>query len=458
MGIMYLSAVLKRAGHNTQAIDVSDRDLYKQAKEYSPDFFAYSVTSGSEDMFRDINVKLKSIVPYALSIFGGPHITFFPEFIYEKEVDIICLGEGELAFAELCAAAQRKQDFYGVKNLWFKKGTEIIKNQCRALTPLNELTPPDRELFKNTSPSILNFVEYAMASRGCPYNCSYCFNKKYKEIYNQKKFFHNVASVDLVIDDLKNILKYNKDIQVIDFEDDVFPYDKKWLTEFSDRYKKEINLPFSINLNPFLVKEENIILLKKIGLDTVKIAVESGNEIVRNTIFNRNMSESKIIEACKIITGNGIFLITQNILGNPVENSLQDVIETIDLNCRIKPGYAWASLLNPYYGTDVWNYCREHRYISDDIKFPKTYHLGSPLILNNKKDIIKLYELFSIIVRYPFLKKYIFVLRKMPFTKLYAISRKLFKAYVYFRYRYKLKIRIEDVFRMGFNYMFQKGG
>ncbi|GAF93078.1 unnamed protein product, partial [marine sediment metagenome] len=59
------------------------------------------------------------------SIFGGPHCTFFPEFIHEESVDAICRGEGEFPFLELANNLEKKKDITKIKNLWLKVDGKI---------------------------------------------------------------------------------------------------------------------------------------------------------------------------------------------------------------------------------------------------------------------------------------------------------------------------------------------
>ena len=67
-------------------------------------------------------------------IAGGPHPTALPEYVLQnKNIDMICVGEGEEAFAELLDRMEKGLDIYDTKNIWFKKDGEIIKNDLRDL-------------------------------------------------------------------------------------------------------------------------------------------------------------------------------------------------------------------------------------------------------------------------------------------------------------------------------------
>ena len=66
-------------------------------------------------------------------IFGGVHPTLFPEDIDFSFVDYLCVGEGEYPVLELMNALEQGGDASAIKNLWVKKGAEIIKNEVRDL-------------------------------------------------------------------------------------------------------------------------------------------------------------------------------------------------------------------------------------------------------------------------------------------------------------------------------------
>src|SRR3989338_2553887 len=101
IGTMYLSAALKKAGHQCDVLVNSlERDLIGKLKKAKPDLVAFSVITGNDKgclaMARKIKEKINCKV-----IFGGPHATHFPEVVKEEAVDYACRGEGEEAIVEL---------------------------------------------------------------------------------------------------------------------------------------------------------------------------------------------------------------------------------------------------------------------------------------------------------------------------------------------------------------------
>src|SRR5919198_3900631 len=86
-GIMSMSSVLKQGGHDVQLAIAAQEDPIKFAKEYQPDIVAYSTMTGSHRYFIDLNLKVKEALgSKVFSIIGGPHPTFFPEYLNESGV------------------------------------------------------------------------------------------------------------------------------------------------------------------------------------------------------------------------------------------------------------------------------------------------------------------------------------------------------------------------------------
>jgi len=453
IGIMYISSSLKTGGHEVRVIDISNKNIEKTVKDYNPHFFAYSVCSGSEPKYLKMNRRLRKLSENAVSIFGGPHPTFFPDFINEDGVDVICRGEGEEAFTELADRAERKQTWCDVKNLWIKDGQAIIKNPCRPLRDnLDQLPLPDRELFKDVSEAI-TYIEYAIISRGCPYDCSYCFNHQLRGLYGLQKIEIRTRSVDNVISELKNIKELNKTVQYIQFMEDIFPFERDWVDDFKSKYMRYINLPFSINCRANLVYEENIKALKEAGCRVVSMAVESGDDFVRNEIFKRNLSRDSMLKAARIIKKYSLFLQTTNILGNPIDTPLDEAYETIRLNIEMRPDFANGSLLNPYFGTKIWDYCLKGGYIDNTARFSLTYHMDSPLKINDKKKILNLFELFPIIVNFPILFRCRYILAAINLRPFYALLRKLLKSYRYYFGFYRIRFSLRDMVSITVKYL-----
>ncbi len=132
--------------------------------EYQPDILGYSVMTGSQRGYFDLNLRIRQAVnplresagkKPVFSVFGGPHPTFFPETINEPGVDGVCIGEGEGAMVDLANALASRNGAFNtdIPNWWFNVEGEIVKNPPRPLIhELSALPHPDRALIYEGPP------------------------------------------------------------------------------------------------------------------------------------------------------------------------------------------------------------------------------------------------------------------------------------------------------------------
>jgi len=422
LGLMTLSSVLKNAGHQCLCVDCRfEKNIIKTVKQISPDVIAYSIITGSHNYYRDLNIRLKKELNF-LSVFGGPHCTFFPDFINEDGVDVICRGEGEHALLHLINALSNKEDISAIPNLWVKQDGEIIKNEIENLCQnLDEIVFPDRDI-------VNYYVAYkkmkrrdVITSRGCPYNCTYCFNNANKQLFLSKGKYVRQRSVENVLDELK-ILKEKYHAKIFHFQDDIFTLNRQWTFDFCNAYKKIIGLPFEVQLRINLLDEEIIKALKDAGCTMALYGIESGNEYIRKNLLKRDISDEQIINAAKLFRKNKIRTMTTNIVGLPDE-TLEMAMETVKLNIACKPNYAWNSIYQPYPMTQLSAYAIEKGYYegSTDLFQSSFLYGNSQLKTKDIRKIVRLHYLFSIAVSFPWLLLLVKALIKIPFTGFYQL-------------------------------------
>ncbi|MBU0530805.1 MAG: B12-binding domain-containing radical SAM protein [Nanoarchaeota archaeon] len=444
LGIMYLSSVAKKLGHKTDIIATDIDDIHKKMKSFKPHILAYSLHTGEHKNIIESNRRLKEKYKF-LSIFGGPHPTFFPEMIKNKGVDVICIGEAEEAFEDVLSNLEKGKSITKIKNLWVKdKRGKITNNPVRPLNKnLDSIPFPDRDLIYNYDKSLAEDGEKRIISgRGCPFRCTYCFNKQMGEIYGSSWGMVRKRSVDNIIEEILEIKK-KYPLEFVKFSDDTFIMCSiEWIKELAEKFPKKIGVPFFCNVRANLVSSEVVGYLKKAGCMSVFLAIEAANDEVRNGIMKRNMSKKQINETCRLLRDAGIKYGFYNILGLPVENQLEIDMETLRYNIALRPAMAWSSLLVPYPRTELGEYCVRHGYFDGDYdKIRANNKIESCLKFKSKKEkrmVENLQKLFGITVEFPFL---------MPLTKqlIKIPPNKLFMYILMGWYGYALKVRMSSV-------------
>lgn len=437
LGAMYLSAALKEAGHQ---VDIAlAKDVFAEMERFEPHIVGFSAMTGGHQSFVRLNQEIKKHFK-VLSIMGGAHPTFFPQVIEEPGLDMVCVGEGEGAIVELADRMAKGEPTTDIKNLWVKKDGDIYKNEVRPfITDLDSIPFPDRELAHKYWKVSEWPVSYFFAIRGCPFNCTYCFNHAYYELYRGKGKRVRYRSVNNLITEIKGVAK-DPSIKLIYFMDDTFTLDKKWLQEFCDSYKREIKLPFHCHLRPNLVDEEVAGMLKEADCYSIHMAVETADDYLRNEVLKRNISEKEIYQAAELLKKHGIKFMLQNMVGLP-GGSLQKDMETLKLNIRLKPDFAEASILQPYPKTEIVEYSKKLGLYDGDVEDIEGFTRSTVLKIKNKREVYNLQKWFAITVRFPFILRsgLLAVLMRVPpiapvkllYWWLYAAYRKQVKDKLY---------------------------
>jgi anaerobic magnesium-protoporphyrin IX monomethyl ester cyclase len=337
LAISILSAIAKKEGHDVKMIHIpaifkdgltrgfkrlakffsNDKAIFKKLQAFQPDIIAFSVVTFDYRRALHYAEVFKKICPAAKIVFGGIHVSSVPEVVIDNEfIDYVVIGEGEIAFSEIIKHIEKGNSSEPIVNTWYKsKDNTIIKGrQTGFIQDLDSLPHFDKEIWEEVSP--LKSYYLTMTSRGCPYNCSYCFNHFFRDIPDEKSNYIRRRSVKHVMEELTAAKeKYN--ISVIEFWDDIFIFDKKWLKEFLETYKKEIGLPFKCYIHVNLFDEETATWLKDAGCKWVDFGIQNINEEYRKKYLKRNEINENIVKALKILKKNKIVSFADYIIGLP---------------------------------------------------------------------------------------------------------------------------------------------
>jgi radical SAM superfamily enzyme YgiQ (UPF0313 family) len=406
-GIGSLAAILKQAGHKTSLVHVVKRiqksDLIKRIEIEDPDLIGFSSTSHHVSYIRQWAAWLAESKKRIPAIYGGIHPTILPEESIAMEgVDIICRGEGEAPLTELCHRLENKEDISDIPNLWVKNNGKIRRNHLRNLTEdLDKLPFPDRHIFDY--PNLYDEREgmaVFLASRGCPFSCTYCCNHLLRKIYGKGSKTVRFRSVDSIIEEIKQVLNDHPFIEQINFHDDILFLRKKWGEEFTEKYRSQIKLPFICNVRADITDGDIVNLLKEAGCSHVKFGLESGNAEIRFKVLNRQMTNDQIKNASALCRLAGLKTLSYNMVGLPNETP-SDILDTIKLNATIGVDYTHATIYQPYRGTELGELCREQDYLESESLGPSFYAL-TPLKLNmlSPSQVLMFQGYFRVLTRY----------------------------------------------------------
>jgi radical SAM superfamily enzyme YgiQ (UPF0313 family) len=421
LGPIYISAMLKRAGHDCRiAIGKSLINFQPVIEDYQPDIIGFSIMSGSAAWANELGVQIKN--KYGLpTIFGGVHPTFYPEYIKNEGVDLLVRGDGEEAALEVMNSIEDKKDFGNIGNIIYKKNGRIIENKIRDLQTDLDIYPfPDRKLYEqelrkyNMDLTVRNVI----TSRGCPFSCTFCQAAIMRQIYKGKGNYVRIRKIDKVLEELL-LLKNTTDVRSLYFVDDIFGLDFKWLKDFLSLYRKRVGLEFSCLVKADAVRKHKDYakLLKDAGCRMVAFGIESGSERLRNELLKKEISNEDILSAASMLHDAGIKFRAFNIVGLPNE-TLKDAYETVQLNIDIKTDYPWCAIYLPIKDTALANYALNQKALPQDyfnkINKRSFFSGSSPLQTEDIERIVNLQRFFQTAVWWPWAFPLIKLLIKIP--------------------------------------------
>jgi radical SAM superfamily enzyme YgiQ (UPF0313 family) len=491
MNIQLLSALAKQRGHATFLTILSRDDLEADVKRIKPDVVAFSAKTGEHTTYFRANALAKSKSRSIFTIMGGPHPTFFPGLILTQDFDAIGVGECDDGWQELLDALEAGRSIDSIPNIVTKasaskvlrakeKAPELVRIAGAAMsarpeydlevdpaflkprrTFLDDLPFYDREIVYRKTHLERFPLRSFMSSRGCPFQCTYCFEPKFNAMYSGKGPIFNRYSVKRLCAELKE-LKERWPTQFIKFYDDMFILNRKvdaWLEEFADVYPREVGLPFFCLTRCNILTKENLAALKRAGLHSLTMSIEAGNEYVRNEIVKRHMTLQQIHEAYDLCYKEGIVTFANTILGIPVRKDVMDScgktamdyeIESLDLNIRCRVTYAEFPVLHPYPGCELTDYAIKNNFFDGDFdRLFYSYQAESPFSCFTLKEALiqkNLSLLGPICVMFPnarWLRDLtVKVLIKLPLTRLYFFPWYLAKGYLNIFRLYPLKLSL----------------
>jgi anaerobic magnesium-protoporphyrin IX monomethyl ester cyclase len=406
LGIGYLAAVLRNAGHDVR-LEHND-DCVKKAVSINPDIIAFSVTTGQHVEYERNARRLKWRLPGVPIVFGGPHPTYFPQ--VPDKVDFIVRGEAEVSMPWLLG------------NLpW----APFVVDPMPLVQDLDTLPMPDRSLMYKFPANAANPIKNVMSSRGCPFNCPYCYNVVYRGLYRGQKVVRYHSPQRVIAECLD--LKAHHGAKFIFFADDEFTLHEDRLQEITSRYARDVALPYHVQLRIDLLTEAKARMLAASGCHSATFAIESGDEDYRRFVLRRHITNAQIVDGARMLHDHGIMVRTENMIGLPGE-SIDQAIATLDLNIQCRPELAWASLYQPYPGTVLGDRCIADGLFSGSVDALKpSFFEDSVLSLAHKSMFVNLQRVFGVVASFPYLRRGLRALLHMPANRVYDWAYKAWK-------------------------------
>ena len=380
-GVAHMAGVLKQAGHQVVFWQLCEdlaslptqEAFITRIQNEAPDVLAFSVVTNQWEYTRQLAQWARQNFTGPL-VCGGVHaLVCGQEILASGLFDYVFKGECEDAFLEFVDKLQCGGAVEAVRNLGYLRNGQIHWNPVRQLPNLEQLPFKDYRImdFQQLINAKDGWVGL-MASRGCPFSCTYCFNHKMVATYRedlQCSFaglnYIRRFPVQRMIEEIQYLRQNYKNIKMFIFDDDLFTFDNDYIQEFCRAYRKVCSIPFVVNAHVNFFDQSCAQALAEAGCRVVKFGVESGSEKIRKSILNRHMTNEKIVEAISLVNDSGMHSSVFIIIGFPHE-SQEDVLDTIHLLARARPGRFRWTYFYPYPGTKAYEIAERGRYIDHE--------------------------------------------------------------------------------------------
>ncbi|MFC1521602.1 B12-binding domain-containing radical SAM protein [Elusimicrobiota bacterium] len=186
----------------------------------------------------------------------------------------VCIGEGEKAIQDICSGKKPSQCY-----------PPLTTDELDDL-PLPYFKGKKLLISDNKIQSLGYDNKVILASRGCPMTCSYCLSGQGRAMYKEWGYSMpkvRFRSVDSVIKEAKSI----KNGKPIRFLDEVMPWKKEWVEEFSKRWKNEVGVPIWGYIRPEFHPRKIIETYKEAGLYRTVLGLQSLNQDILKGVYSR---------------------------------------------------------------------------------------------------------------------------------------------------------------------------
>jgi anaerobic magnesium-protoporphyrin IX monomethyl ester cyclase len=399
LGLAYISAAAKEAGYECVCVDGLGEALDK-VRPYEDDeaimvqgldlneivarIPAEADVIGLSCMFSNLwplthrlAQTIRERFPDAVMVLGGEHGTAVPEYTLRvSPFDVIVLGEGEETFINLLGALDAKSSLADVAGIAFKAPDGSIGNTglSARTRDIDALPVPDWSAWpieRYIERGQINGVYLGrsipiLATRGCPYKCSFCSNP---QMWTRRWIPRDPK---LLVDEMQHYIE-TYGVTNFDFQDLTFVVNRKWTLEFCgeiiDRgLKITWQMPSGTRAEAF--DAEVIDALYRAGCRVIAFAPESGSEEILKKVY-KQVDLEKVGAAVSASVSRGLKVSCFFVIGFPDDTAatLKSTLKAIRRFALLGAHDVSVAQFVPYPGSELFRSLQAAGKISMDDKF-----------------------------------------------------------------------------------------
>jgi len=362
IGIMSLSAVLKRAGHECVMFDQANPDtpnekIVTEIQRQRPALVGLSFLSTTSYPYAKILARqIRANDPAVRLAFGGVFATLNAEMIKQQcsEVDFVCRGDGEQLILDLLANLDDPAKVAGLT--WAKDG-QVVRNPDRPLDRnLDQWPFPDRESLgldfiesmPLDVPVVLSMERFTtiQTSRGCPWSCVFC------DIPTVNEGKWRSRSPEHVVAEFKHLqaLGYGS----VYFVDDNFLLQPKRIESICNGITDQgINIAWGCEGRVDSACPHLFPAMTKAHCRTIMFGIESGSQKILDRL-KKNQTLAEVETAVTQAKKSGIEIVHGFFIVGVPDETVVDIRATLKFAARLPLDTFAFNRLCVYRGTPLW--------------------------------------------------------------------------------------------------------
>jgi anaerobic magnesium-protoporphyrin IX monomethyl ester cyclase len=356
LGLMYLSASLRRAGYTVRHIDhtfMERREVLEEIERLKPSVIGvYCMITMQDEAFS----LAEQVRGRALTIVGGPYPSGEPEKFLDS-FDLVAVGEGEETIVEVMEHLGDRC-FEDVRGLVYRRGDEVVRTEARTRSKdMSQLPLPYRGDLPNQE-----YIDYwrrhwkdattpLMSTRGCPFRCEFCHKPVFGDLFRAR-------AGGTVIEEMREIAELGYDH--VWMSDDLFTLNYKRTMELCQEIERaKLPLTWECLSRVTQVDYDLFAQMKRAGCKRIFFGIESGDEGVLKQMQKGIKPEQarEAVEACAKagIKAAGFFMV--GYLGETPES----LMKTIRFSSHLPLDYVSYTIAYPLPGTKFHSRVKERR-------------------------------------------------------------------------------------------------
>ncbi len=358
VGLLYIGSSLEKEGFSVRLYDPAPQrltlgDIIKNIKKEKPKIIGISALTFGIRSAVQIAKAIKKECDNSIVVgLGGMHISTDPDFIDRFPFfDFGVVGEGEKVMSNI---ARRVFKGEKVKGIIY---ADVIENLDELPLPAHHLIDPN-DYYSPHEKKGAKPMATMIASRGCPYACTFCCKPRNRAKYRARSGKNIVDEMEQIHDRYGGRYSFVCDTMTL--------HRNKIIDMCSEIIKRKLKARWMMNTRVDLVDGELIKKMAEAGCFNIFFGIESGNPRIRNQVIRKNIKDEDIFNAIRMSRRYGIQTNIYMMVGFPTE-TMEEINDTINFGPKTRADFMGIHITWPQPGSILYDEAIKEGIIDKDI-------------------------------------------------------------------------------------------